>query len=96
MALVVMGLVVLVRLVAPLTDRTLLLVGALAAVALVVFTVPPVRRFYALELPDVTVTGVAAGAVVVVTAVWHVVDRRVRRSLDRAREAREQVGGPPG
>jgi cation-transporting ATPase E len=78
----ILSLCVLVRLAIPLTWRRILLVGGAVAGFLLLFPVPAVRGFYALELPHtglwVTLLVAALGAAAL--AGWWVLSRHVTRA----------------
>jgi len=80
---VILGLTILTLLAAPLTWRRVLLIGAMIAIYVLVFPVPGIRKFFALELPSHSIwilALTAAAGVILLVAIWFALrhERRTR------------------
>jgi cation-transporting ATPase E len=85
----ILSLCVLVLLAAPLTWRRIVLVGAVLAGFVLLFPVPALRRFYALQLPHsglATTLAVAAAGAAALAGFWLLSRRRGRGPPSVVRE----------
>jgi hypothetical protein len=80
MALISAGLLVLARLMQPMTSALIALLAGLTAIAVLAFAIGPVNRFYALELPTTAVMVMTATVVVCCLVVWTLTEPWLRNA----------------